>query len=81
MGGFMDIDTDPNKVLRKLGLHVIENYLESYYGLRIEDEFDKRSYNYTHIAEDFWHGDFNVEELLKALGPLGVDKIKAALNG
>lgn len=75
------MNKDPYKVLKKLHPDTIASYLNMYYGYRVvEEEFSKRNYNYDYIAEDLWHGDFDLKKFLDAIGSDGVQKIKKVLN-
>jgi len=76
----MNIEIDSIKVLKELHPSTISEYLEDFYGYRVESDGSKRDYNYEHVAEDLWHGDFSIKKFLKAIGPSGVERVKEALN-
>lgn len=76
----MDAEIDSIKVLKEIHPSIISEYLEHFYGYRVEDDWSKRYYKYEHVAEDFWHGEFDIKKFLKAIGPSGVERVKEVLN-
>jgi len=76
----MNIEIDHRIILRELSPAIISEYLENTYGYRVEDDWSRRNYGYKYVVEDFWHGDFDIKKFIEAIGPLGVEKVKEALN-